>query len=121
MLTASLIGCRAEMSPFWITAKFRSRPLFFQRCQHLGVKVNALDFSFILEATVTLESGLQLGSLASGLASSKYLAASPGMALVSGLFVGLVRFQLSREELFCTLGFVHLGQSCKIRELGTAI
>lgn len=93
MLTASLIGCRTEMSPsFWIIAKFMLRRLFFQRCQHLEVKVNALDFSFILEATVTLESGLQLGSLTSGLTSSKYLAASPDMALVSGLSVGLVRF-----------------------------
>lgn len=87
------------MSPLWITAKLGLRPLFFQRGQHLGVQGNVLDFALILEAAVTLGSGLQLGSLVSGLDSSKHLAAPPGMALISGPSVGLVRLQPIREEL----------------------
>lgn len=58
------------MAPFWITTKLGPVPLFFQRCQHLSVKVNALDFAFILEATLTVGSSLQLGGLISGLTSS---------------------------------------------------
>lgn len=96
-------------APIWTTAKLGLRPLLFQRGQRLGVKRNALDFALLVEATVTLGSGLQLGVCTSGLASSKHLTAPPGMALVSGFSVGLVRLQLSGEELFCALCLVHLG------------
>lgn len=100
------------MSPSaWITAKLGPKPLFFQRGQHLDVKVNGLDFTLILEAAVTLGSGLQLGALISGLASSKHLAVPPGIGLYFGPFIGLVRLQPIREELCCVLGLVHLGQS----------
>lgn len=95
----------------WVTAKLGPRSLLFQKGQHLGVKVHALDFALILEATVTLGSGLQLGGLISRLASSKHLAAPPGMALFSSPSVGLVRLQPIREELFCVLGLLHLRQS----------
>lgn len=43
-----------------MTEKLGLWPLFFQKCQHLGIKVNALDFALFLEATATVGSGLQL-------------------------------------------------------------